>query len=42
MGSVAFPFISADDPTAALGAAGAMKDIKKYATPGGTVYVFGF
>jgi PQQ-dependent dehydrogenase (methanol/ethanol family) len=41
MGSVAFPFISADDPTAALGAAGAMKDIKKYATPGGTVYVFG-
>ena len=37
-----FPTISADDPYAALGVVGAMKDIKKYTAPGSTVYVFGF
>jgi alcohol dehydrogenase (cytochrome c) len=42
MGAVAFPTISADDPYAALGVVGAMKDIKKYTAPGNTVYVFGF
>jgi len=41
MGAVAFPTISADDPEAALGVVGAMKDIKKYTAPGSTVYVFG-
>jgi PQQ-dependent dehydrogenase (methanol/ethanol family) len=41
MGAVAFPSISADDPYAALGVVGAMKDIKKYTAPGSTVYVFG-
>ncbi len=41
MGAVAFPDISADDPYAALGVVGAMKDIKKYTAPGSTVYVFG-
>ncbi|HEY7194551.1 MAG TPA: PQQ-binding-like beta-propeller repeat protein, partial [Gemmatimonadales bacterium] len=41
MGAVAFPEISADDPYAALGVVGAMKDIKKYTAPGSTVYVFG-
>ena len=30
MGAVAFPDVSADDPYAALGVVGAMKDIKKY------------
>jgi PQQ-dependent dehydrogenase (methanol/ethanol family) len=42
MGAVAFPSISADDPYAALGVVGAMKDIKKYTSPGGMLYVFGF
>ncbi|HZR25479.1 MAG TPA: PQQ-dependent dehydrogenase, methanol/ethanol family [Vicinamibacterales bacterium] len=41
MGAVAFPEISADDPYAALGVVGAMKEIKKYTAPGSTVYVFG-
>jgi lanthanide-dependent methanol dehydrogenase len=41
MGAVAFPNISADDPYAALGVVGAMKDIKKYTAAGDTVYVFG-
>ena len=41
MGAVAFPEMSADDPYAALGVVGAMKDIKKYTAAGGTVYVFG-
>jgi len=40
MGAVAFPDISADDPYAALGVVGAMKDIKKYTAAGDTVYVF--
>ena len=34
MGAVAFPDLSADDPYAALGVVGAMKDIKKYTAPG--------
>ena len=42
MGANDFPSLSADDPYAALGAMGAMKDIKKYTAPGSTVYVFGF
>ena len=41
MGAVAFPAISADDPYAALGVVGAMKDIKKYTAPGNMLYVFG-
>jgi PQQ-dependent dehydrogenase (methanol/ethanol family) len=41
MGAVAFPTISIDDPGAALGVVGAMKEIKKYTAPGSTVYVFG-
>ena len=42
MGAVAFPTVSADDPYAALGVVGAMKDIKKYTGPGDVLYVFGF
>lgn len=42
MGATAFPSISADDPYAALGVVGAMKDIKKYTAPGDVLYVFGF
>jgi alcohol dehydrogenase (cytochrome c) len=42
MGAVAFPVISADDPYAALGVVGAMKEIKNYSIPGDVVYVFGF
>jgi len=41
MGAVAFPEISDDDPYAALGVVGAMKDIKKHTGPGDVVYVFG-
>jgi PQQ-dependent dehydrogenase (methanol/ethanol family) len=41
MGAVALPDMSTDDPTAALGVIGAMKDIKKYTAPGGGLYVFG-
>jgi lanthanide-dependent methanol dehydrogenase len=42
MGAVAFPSVSTDDPYAALGVVGAMKDIKKYTAPGNMLYVFGF
>jgi PQQ-dependent dehydrogenase (methanol/ethanol family) len=42
MGAVAFPDVSIDDPYAALGVVGAMKDIKKYTGPGDVLYVFGF
>jgi PQQ-dependent dehydrogenase (methanol/ethanol family) len=42
MGAVAYPEISADDPYAALGVVGAMQEIKKYTSPGGMLYVFGF
>ncbi|HEY8548457.1 MAG TPA: methanol/ethanol family PQQ-dependent dehydrogenase [Vicinamibacterales bacterium] len=41
MGAVAFPSISADDPYAALGVVGAMKEIKNHTAPGNTLYVFG-
>lgn len=41
MGAVAFPSISTDDPYAALGVVGAMKQIKNYTAPGGVLYVFG-
>ena len=41
MGAVAQPDISADDPYAALGVVGAMKEIKKMTAPGGTLYVLG-
>jgi lanthanide-dependent methanol dehydrogenase len=41
MGAVAFPAISADDPYAALGVVGAMKDLKNVTAPGSMVYVFG-
>jgi glucose dehydrogenase len=41
MGAVAFPAISEDDPYAALGVVGAMKEIKKITAPGNTLYVFG-
>jgi alcohol dehydrogenase (cytochrome c) len=40
MGAVAFPDISEDDPYAALGVVGAMKDIKKFTGPGDALYVF--
>ena len=40
MGAAAFPSVSLDDPTAALGIVGAMQDIKKYTAPGGALYVF--
>jgi len=41
MGAVAFPSISIDDPYAALGVVGAMKEIKKFSAPGNMLYVFG-
>jgi len=41
MGAVASPDVSADDPYAALGVVGAMKEIKKVTGLGDTVYVFG-
>jgi alcohol dehydrogenase (cytochrome c) len=42
MGTVALPAVSVDDPYAALGVVGAMKDIKQYTGPGDVVYIFGF
>lgn len=41
MGANATPNLSADDPTAALGTAGAMKGIKSYTAPGSNLYIFG-
>jgi lanthanide-dependent methanol dehydrogenase len=41
MGAVAYPSISVDDPYAALGVVGAMKEIKEYVRPGSLLYVFG-
>jgi PQQ-dependent dehydrogenase (methanol/ethanol family) len=41
MGATDLPSVSTDDGYAALGVVGAMKDIKKYVSPGGTLYVFG-
>jgi len=40
MGASDFPSVSPDDPYAALGANGAMRDIKAYTQPGDTLYVF--
>ncbi|HVS76050.1 MAG TPA: PQQ-dependent dehydrogenase, methanol/ethanol family [Steroidobacteraceae bacterium] len=39
--AAALPSVSETDPTAALGAVGAVEDIKKYTAPGGVLYVFG-
>jgi lanthanide-dependent methanol dehydrogenase len=41
MGAVAFPEISADDPYAALGVVGAMKDLKRYTGAGDVVFILG-
>ncbi len=40
LGSVAFPSISLDDPTAALGGVNAVRNVKKETLPGGALYVF--
>ncbi len=40
VGSVAFPSISLDDPTASLGAVNAVRNLKKETLPGGALYVF--
>jgi alcohol dehydrogenase (cytochrome c) len=42
MGATAFASVSADDPYAALGVVGAMKEIKRVTGPGDVLYVFGF
>jgi PQQ-dependent dehydrogenase (methanol/ethanol family) len=42
MGAIAQPSISIDDDYAALGAVGAMKEIKNVSPPGNNVYIFGF
>jgi PQQ-dependent dehydrogenase (methanol/ethanol family) len=41
MGASAFPDVSADDPYAALGTVGAMKEIKKYTGAGDVLFIFG-
>ncbi len=41
MGAAAFPDLSMDDPTAALGIIGAMKGIKQYSPPGDNLFIFG-
>jgi PQQ-dependent dehydrogenase (methanol/ethanol family) len=41
MGVTAFPDVSEDDPYAALGTVGAMKNIKNYTGPGDVLYIFG-
>ncbi len=40
MGAVALPDVSTDDPYAALGVVGTMKEIKNYSGPGDVVYIF--
>ncbi|MBV9760024.1 MAG: PQQ-dependent dehydrogenase, methanol/ethanol family [Acidobacteriaceae bacterium] len=42
MGATALPSVSTDDPYGALGAVGAMKQIKAKTQPGDLVYVFGY
>lgn len=42
MGATALPSISTDDPYAALGVVGAMKQIKAVTQPGAALYVFSF
>jgi PQQ-dependent dehydrogenase (methanol/ethanol family) len=39
--AAALPTVTESDPTAALGTVGAVPDIKKYTSAGGTLYVFG-
>jgi PQQ-dependent dehydrogenase (methanol/ethanol family) len=41
MGAAAFPSLSLDDPTAALGIVGAMEKIKQYSPPGDNLFIFG-
>jgi lanthanide-dependent methanol dehydrogenase len=41
MGAVALPSVSEDDTNAALGVVGAMQGIKKAASPGDLLYIFG-
>jgi len=41
MGAAAFPDLSMDDPTAALGIIGAMKGIKQYSPQGDNLFIFG-
>ena len=40
LGANAFEWISADDPSAALGTTGAVADLKKHTIAGGIIYVF--
>jgi glucose dehydrogenase len=42
MGATALPSVSTDDPYAALGVVGAMKQIKAKTQPGDTLYVFSY
>lgn len=42
MGATALPSVSTDDPYAALGVVGAMKQIKAVTQPGAALYVFSF
>jgi hypothetical protein len=42
MGAAALPSLSVDDPYAALGAVGAMRDIKSATQPGDSLYVFSY
>jgi hypothetical protein len=42
MGATALPDVSTDDPYAALGVVGAMKQIKGMTQPGDLLYVFSF
>lgn len=42
MGAAALPSVSSDDPYAALGIVGAMRDIKSATQPGDTLYVFSY
>jgi alcohol dehydrogenase (cytochrome c) len=42
MGATALPDVSTDDPYAALGTVGAMKQIKSKTQPGDTLYVFSY
>jgi hypothetical protein len=40
MGAAALPSLSTDDPYAALGAVGTMRNIKSVTQPGDMLYVF--
>jgi glucose dehydrogenase len=41
LGTPAYPFISADDPTSALGVTGATGDLKQVTAPASILYIFG-